>query len=130
MTLDLQRRADYHPHIMPKVKAREALDVSTELTAKYFRALGDPTRLRIMELLMSGPLSVKEITQELGVPQSNVSNHIACLRWCGFVTSQNEGKWTYYSVRHPKIRKIVELARALVSANAEHVAACTRIQPT
>jgi DNA-binding transcriptional ArsR family regulator len=115
---------------LSKPKAREALDVSTELTAKYFRAFGDPTRLRILELLMSGPLSVKEITQELGVPQSNVSNHIACLRWCGFVTSENDGKWTYYSVRNPKIRRIVELARGLVAANAEHVAACTRIRST
>src|SRR5579875_3303697 len=92
---------------LAKIKEHEALDVSTELTAKYFRALGDPTRLRI--------------------PQSNVSNHLACLRWCGFVSSESQGKWTYYSVTNPKIRKIIELVRALVSANAEHVAACTRI---
>jgi DNA-binding transcriptional ArsR family regulator len=114
---------------LTKVKARQALDVATELTAKYFRALGDPTRLRILELLMSRPYSVTELTGELAIPQSNVSNHIACLRWCGFLDSENDGKWTYYSVRNPKIRKIVELARASVNANAEHVAACTRIQP-
>lgn len=110
-----------------KIKQREALDVSTDLAAKYFRALGDPTRLQIVELLMEGPLTVTELTQHLRIPQSNVSNHIACLRWCGLVASENQGKWTYYSVNSPKIRKIVELVRALVSANAEHVAACTRI---
>jgi DNA-binding transcriptional ArsR family regulator len=112
---------------LSNAKEREALDVSTELAAKYFRALGDPTRLRIVELLMDGPLTVTELTQQLRVPQSNVSNHIACLRWCGIVASENHGKWTYYSVSHPKIRKIIELVRALVNANAEHVAACTRI---
>jgi DNA-binding transcriptional ArsR family regulator len=110
-----------------KIKQREALDISTELAAKYFRALGDPTRLQIIELLMEGPLTVTELTQHLRIAQSNVSNHIACLRWCGLVASENQGKWTYYSVNNPKIRKIIELARALVSANAEHVAACTRI---
>ncbi len=108
-------------------KKQEALDISTELTAKYFRALGDPTRLRMLELLIDGPMTVTELTRQLRIPQSNVSNHLACLRWCGFVASENSGKWTYYSVRNPEIRKIIELGRALVSANAEHVAACTRI---
>jgi len=110
-----------------KVKEQEALDVSTELAAKYFRALGDPTRLRIVELLMEGPLTVTELTQQLRVPQSNVSNHLACLRWCGFVGSENQGKWTHYSVSNPKIRKVIELVRTVVSANAAHLAACTRI---
>lgn len=112
---------------LAKADAMEALDVSTDLTAKYFRALGDPTRLRIIELLMGGQLTVTELSQQLRIPQSNVSNHLACLRWCGFVTSESKGKWTYYSVSHPKIRTIIELVRAVVSANAERVAACTRI---
>lgn len=112
---------------LASVTVQEALDVATELTAKYFRALGDPTRLRIVEFLVDGPATVTQLAQQLRLPQSNVSNHIACLRWCGFIASQSEGKWTYYSVSHPKIRKIVELGRALVSANAEHVATCTRI---
>jgi DNA-binding transcriptional ArsR family regulator len=112
---------------LAKIKEHEALDVSTELTAKYFRALGDPTRLRIVGLLMEEALTVTELTRRLRIPQSNVSNHLACLRWCGFVSSESQGKWTYYSVTNPKIRKIIELVRALVSANAEHVAACTRI---
>jgi DNA-binding transcriptional ArsR family regulator len=112
---------------LPKIRDYEALDVSTDLASKYFRALGDPTRLRIVELLTEGPLTVTELTQHLGVPQSNVSNHIACLRWCGFVASENQGKWTYYSVRNPKLRKIIELVRALVRTNAARVAACTRI---
>jgi DNA-binding transcriptional ArsR family regulator len=112
---------------LPKASVREALDVSTELTAKYFRALGDPTRLSIVELLMDGPLTVTELMQQLRLPQSNVSNHLACLRWCGFVSSESQGKWTYYSVSRPTIRKIIGLVRAVVSANAEHIAACTRI---
>jgi len=110
-----------------KAKEQEALDVSTELTAKYFRALGDSTRLRIVELLMDGPLTVTELTQQLHVPQSNVSSHIACLRWCGFVSSQSRGKWTHYFVNDEKIRKIIELGREVVRTNAEHVAACTRV---
>ncbi len=51
-----------------KSQLRPAADVSTALRAKYFRAFGDVTRLRILELLMDGPLTVTELTQVLRVP--------------------------------------------------------------
>ena len=60
----------------------------TDLVAKYFRALGDPTRLQLLGLLQTkGELSAGELTRRLGHPQPKVSNHLACLRWCGFVTT-------------------------------------------
>ncbi|GAC1310100.1 MAG: metalloregulator ArsR/SmtB family transcription factor [Vulcanimicrobiaceae bacterium] len=105
----------------------EALAVSTALTAKYFRALGDPTRLRILELLVERPLTVSDLVRELDCAQSSVSNHLSCLRWCGFVEADNRGKWAYYSVADAKIRTVIKLVRSLVTENAEHVAACVRI---
>lgn len=112
---------------MSKVSTKQALAVSSELSAKYFRALGDPTRLSILDLLIEGPLTVSEIVNILRCPQSRVSNHLACLRWCGFVSSTSEGRWVTYSVVDSTIKKVVSLVRDLVSRNAEHVAACTRI---
>src|SRR6266540_2312227 len=57
--------------------------VATDLVAKYFRGLGDPIRLRILELLRAeGELSVGELVVRLGLPQPQVSNHLACLRGC------------------------------------------------
>ena len=106
---------------------RAADDVSTALTAKYFRALGDPTRLRILELLMDGALTVTELTQILRVPQSSVSNHLACLRWCGFVTTRREHRTIHYRLADERVAAVVELARALLHDNAEHVAACRRV---
>lgn len=110
------------------VQAREALVVSTTLTAKYFRALGDPTRLRILELLMEAPSTVTELVDALRLPQSRVSNHLACLRWCGFVESVAEGRWTRYSVASQKLRQVIRLGRVLVASHAERVAACTIIE--
>ena len=53
----------------------------SDLVAKYFRGLGDPIRLRILELLRSeGELSVGELVGRLGLAQPKVSNHLACLR--------------------------------------------------
>lgn len=117
---------------MAKATARQKqqpVNVSYELRAKYFRALGDPTRLRILECLIDGPLTVSELVQIMRCPQSTVSNHLACLRWCGFVTSKNEGRWVTYSVVDSKLKKILGLGRDLVAERAELVAACTRIGP-
>ena len=112
---------------LAKKKNAEALAVSTALTAKYFRALGDPTRLRILERLIERPLTVSDLVRELECGQSSISNHLSCLRWCGFVEVDNRGKWAYYSVSDAKIRTVIKLVRALVSENAEHVAACVRV---
>jgi DNA-binding transcriptional ArsR family regulator len=63
----------------------------------------------------------------LALPQPKVSNHLACLRWCGFVTTRREHRTIYYRVADPRVREIVSLARELLSENADHVAACARI---
>ncbi len=98
-----------------------------ELVAKYFRALGDPTRLRILELLDDGEASVGELVGRLRLPQPQVSKHLACLRWCGFVITRREHRAVYYQVADQRVPEVVELARALLADNTEHVAACGTI---
>jgi DNA-binding transcriptional ArsR family regulator len=98
-----------------------------DLLAKYFRALGDPTRLRVLELLGDGERSVGELVAGLGLAQPKVSNHLACLRWCGFVNTRREHRTIHYRLADDRVHEIVALARQLLSANADHVAACTRI---
>lgn len=99
----------------------------TELLAKYFRAFGDPTRLRILELVRQDEVSVGHLVERLGLSQPKVSNHLACLRWCGFVTARRVHRTVYYRAADRRIGVIVSLARALLSENDEHVAACGRI---
>jgi DNA-binding transcriptional ArsR family regulator len=98
--------------------------------AKYFRGLGDPSRLRILELLRSeGELSVGELVERLGLPQPKVSNHLACLRWCGFIEARREGRTVYNRIADQRVEAMLELAQSLLADNAEHVAACCRIEP-
>ena len=99
----------------------------SDLIAKYFRVLGDRTRLRIVELVSDGERSVGELAQLLRVAQPKVSNHLACLRWCGFVTTRREHRTIYYRLADERVEAIVELARALLHENAEHVTACQRV---
>jgi DNA-binding transcriptional ArsR family regulator len=110
------------PFRLPEAPARG------DLVAKYFRALGDPTRLRILGLLQAhGELSAGELGRRLRQPQPKVSNHLACLRWCGFVQTRRAHRLVYYRLADPRVAAIVGLAEGLLDDNAGHVAACCRI---
>jgi len=98
-----------------------------ELVAKYFRALGDPTRLRLLEILDQGEASVGELADRLGLPQPQVSKHLACLRWCGFVVTRREHRTVHYRVADPRVSEVLALGRGLLADNAEHVAACRTV---
>ena len=99
-----------------------------ELVGKYFRALGDPTRVRILALLGEhGELSVNQLVERLDQPQPKVSNHLACLRWCGFVHTRREHPTVHYRVADERVTELLALARALLADNAQHVAACRQI---
>jgi DNA-binding transcriptional ArsR family regulator len=106
-----------------------AAPVASDLVAKYFRGLGDPVRLRILELLRrEGELSVGELVRRLALPQPHVSNHLACLRWCGFVETRRDGRTVYNRIADERVEAMLELAESLLADNAEHVAACCRIE--
>jgi ArsR family transcriptional regulator, cadmium/lead-responsive transcriptional repressor len=99
-----------------------------ELVGKYFRALGDSTRVRILELLREhGELSVGELVARLGVSQPKVSNHLACLRWCGFLVTRREHPTVLYRIADARVAELLALGQALLADNAEHVAACRRV---
>ena len=97
------------------------------VTAKFFHGLSDLTRLRIVEILLEGEKNVSELVAVLGQPQSRVSNHLACLRWCGYVDSRRDGKFVYYRVADQRVRDLVTLAREVIADHAEAIQSCTRI---
>jgi DNA-binding transcriptional ArsR family regulator len=99
-----------------------------QLQAKYFRALGDPTRLHILELVRDRELSVNEIVERVGTSQPRVSAHLACLRWCGFVTTRREHRTVHYRLADERVAAMLELARSLLAGNAEHVAVCRTLE--
>ena len=99
-----------------------------ETISKFFHGLSDLTRLRIVELLLDqGEHNVSELVAALGQSQSRVSNHLACLRWCGYVESRRAGKFVYYRVADPRVRQMVELARGLIADHAAAILSCTRM---
>jgi ArsR family transcriptional regulator, cadmium/lead-responsive transcriptional repressor len=100
------------PFRLPDAPAR------SDLVAKYFRGFGDPTRVRILELLSAeGELSVGELVERLGEPQPKVSNHLACLRWCGFVTAERRGKRVFYRLSDDRVAEVIDTTQALLQDN-------------
>jgi len=104
------------------------LGESNEVLMKFFKGLGDSTRLRIVQALLEKECNVSELIQLIGVPQSNISNHLACLKWCGYIGSRKEGTSVYYRITDDRLRQIMGLARRVIADNAEQLYACTRIK--
>src|SRR6476620_10570448 len=67
-----------------------------------FRAFADPTRLRILNLLLAGELCVCDIVSTLRVPQPMASRHLAYLRKSGLVEARRDGLWMYYKLAKPQ----------------------------
>ncbi|MGI8616064.1 MAG: ArsR/SmtB family transcription factor [Actinomycetota bacterium] len=112
-----------------RAEASETIDVEPEAVSRYFRVLGDPTRLRVVEALLERERTVSELVELLGAPRSRVSNHLACLRWCRFVESERRGRTVVYRVSDERVARIVELATSLAEPNCDHLASCRRIGP-
>src|SRR5437773_10177542 len=104
--------------------------VEPAAAARFFRVLGDPTRLRILELLLEEmELTVSELVAAVGQPQPRVSTHLACLRHCGFVTTERRGKEIVYSLALRGLDRIASKAELVLEPIAERLATCTRIGP-
>ena len=99
---------------------------SIEIQAKLFRGFSDPSRLSILDTLRNGPLTVGEIVETTGLTQSNVSNHLGCLRDCGLVTANQKGRFVYYELSDERVGQLLVLADELLADVAKGVYECTR----
>lgn len=82
----------------------DSVDRERALAALRFRALGDETRLRILETLAAeGERCVGELMDSLGLGQSLVSHHLRSLREAGLVSVRRDGRWINYSVAEPAL---------------------------
>lgn len=97
--------------------------------ARFFRVLGDPTRLSIVSLLLDRPHTVGELVAEIGAPRSRISNHLACLRWCQVVTAEPRGRQMVYSIGDARLGGLLDLTDDLVDGVAEHLSSCQRVGP-
>jgi len=92
--------------------------------AALFRSLGDPARLMIVRRLASGPARVTDLVAALGLAQSTVSKHLACLRDCGLVTSEPAGRASVFRLAQPSLADMLTAAETVLAATGSAVALC------
>jgi DNA-binding transcriptional ArsR family regulator len=118
----MQERTIVPPRLLPEELGGVAM------VAKFFRALGDPTRLRLLEFLLNQEHRVTECIAHVGLSQGRVSTHLACLADCGYVQVRRVGRNAFYSVADPRVADLVVLAHALAEDNCAALTACMRIE--
>lgn len=94
--------------------------------AKFFRGFSDLSRLRILEVLRKGPHTVNDIVRLTQTTQPNVSNHLKCLRECGLVTAERDGRYIHYHLSDDRVGDLLYLADALLDDVARGVYRCER----
>jgi DNA-binding transcriptional ArsR family regulator len=97
------------------------------LYARFFQVLSDPTRVRLLHLLLDAPemgRTVSELVEAIGAPQSRISTHLGCLRWCGLVQTSRTGKQIYYRIADARVRNLLSLGGAMMRDYAASIASC------
>ena len=92
--------------------------------AALFHSLSDPTRLSIVKRMATGETRVGDLAGELGLAQSTVSAHVACLRDCGLVEGRAQGRSVYYSLSRPELMDVLAQAEILLAATGNAVSLC------
>jgi ArsR family transcriptional regulator len=82
--------------------------------AEFFKAMAHPARIRMLELLCDGELSVGELTDELGLEGSHVSQQLGVLRRANLVSSRKEGTTVIYSLADRRIAKVLHLSKEIL----------------
>ena len=108
---------------LPIAATRPVAD-RAEVLASFFQGLADPSRMRILELLVERPRTVSELVGELGLAQGRVSSHLSCLRWCGYVQAEVEGRFNRYRLVDERVREILTLGEGVVRDNADRLTSC------
>jgi len=90
-----------------------AVDVNVDTLSRVGAALADSTRRAILVHLLVGPGYPAELADTIGVSRSAMSNHLACLRGCGFVTATYEGRRVRYDFTDPAIAEALTALAAL-----------------
>jgi ArsR family transcriptional regulator len=95
-----------------RLDAAELSDAEATATAELFKALGDPARVRAVNLLATRgePVCICELIEPLGLAQPTVSHHMRKLLDAGLVEREQRGKWAYFSLKREAVEKLAAVA--------------------
>nr|WP_155112058.1 metalloregulator ArsR/SmtB family transcription factor [Metabacillus mangrovi] len=91
---------------------------------KFLRGFSDKTRIQILEALLDGEKTVSQITEKISGNQSNISQHLACLKGCGIITGRQEGRYSLYRIRNDQIRELLMMFNTVLADIENDVERC------
>lgn len=101
-----------------------------DLMAAFWQGLSHPIRLRILDLLRQRETAnVGEMVQALQIGQGHLSNHLSCLKSCGFVSTAARGRFVYYRIADARVNTLLDLGLEMLHDHAQGVAACVVVGP-
>lgn len=86
-----------------------------QLKAEFFKTLGHPVRIRVLELLSEREHAVGEMLPEVGVEPAHLSQQLAVLRRANLVVTRREGSTVYYALTDPQVVELLKVARMILS---------------
>ncbi|WP_163507224.1 ArsR/SmtB family transcription factor [Fodinicola acaciae] len=86
-----------------------------QLKAEFFKTLGHPARIRVLELLSEREHAVAEMLPEVGIEAANLSQHLAVLRRAGLVVTRKEGATVFYSLTSAHVAELLAVARTILT---------------
>jgi len=100
------------------------LDVDINTKMKLLHGFSHKTRVQILEAVKEKEKTVSELVQQLEGNQSNISQHLACLKGCGLVVGRQEGKYVYYRVRNQLVRDLLTMVDEVLEDVHTYVDSC------
>ncbi|MEK4009719.1 ArsR/SmtB family transcription factor [Peribacillus sp. FSL M8-0224] len=101
-------------------------NLDIDLKVKMIHGFSNKTRIHILESIKNQEKTVSEIVEEVSGNQSNISQHLACLKGCGIIVGRNEGKYCYYSLRNQQIRDLLTMFDVVLADVQNDVSCCER----
>ena len=95
-----------------------------ELIARIFRGLGDASRVTILKVLLDGPLTQTEIVDAVQLSQGRVSQHLSCLVWCGYVSSERQGRAVMYEIANPRVTALMDIGTGFLDSTTGDISSC------
>ena len=88
-----------------------------QVTAEFFKALGHPARIRILEVLRDGERPVGELIPEVGIEASHLSQQLGLMRRANLIQARKAGSNVFYSVSEPMLFELLEIAKRIITAS-------------
>ncbi|MCM3741773.1 metalloregulator ArsR/SmtB family transcription factor [Oceanobacillus luteolus] len=98
------------------------VDIDTKM--KFLQGFSHKTRVQILESIKEEEKTVSQIVEELEGNQSNISQHLACLRGCGLIVGRQEGKYVHYRVRNQLVRDLLTMFDVVLEDVHKDIACC------